>query len=212
MDKKKKQKTKQGGVNRREFMRKGAMAVGTVMASGLTLPAMVKNAGAAKRDHILIGRPNPGTGPLASFGEGTPWVDDRALAEINKDGGIYIKEFGKKVPVKVKIVDTESNPTKAGEMASRLAVKDKVDLMVFYHTPDTVNPVSSMVERYKIPGISLDSPLEPWLEGGPYKWTFHAFWSVEKDIVPNYIGMWEQVKTTTSACGNRSRPTRSWVY
>jgi branched-chain amino acid transport system substrate-binding protein len=195
MDKKKRQKTKHGGVNRREFMRKSALAVGTVMTSGLTLPGMVKNAGAAKRDHILIGRPNPGTGPLASFGEGTPWVDDRALAEINKDGGIYIKEFGKRVPVKVKIVDTESNPTKAGEMASRLVVKDKVDLMVFYHTPDTVNPVSSMVERYKIPGISLDSPLEPWLEGGPYKWTFHAFWSVEKDIVPNYIGMWEQVKT-----------------
>jgi branched-chain amino acid transport system substrate-binding protein len=52
-----------------------------------------------------------------------------------------------------------------------------------------------MVERYKIPGISLDSPLEPWLAGGPYKWTFHAFWSVEKDIVPAYTGMWEQVPT-----------------
>jgi branched-chain amino acid transport system substrate-binding protein len=67
--------------------------------------------------------------------------------------------------------------------------------MLFYHTPDTVNPVSGMVERYKIPGISLDSPLEPWLEGGPYHWTFHAFWSVEKDIVPTYIGMWDKVKT-----------------
>ncbi len=30
---------------------------------------------------------HPGTGPLASFGEGTPWTDDRVLAEINKQGG-----------------------------------------------------------------------------------------------------------------------------
>lgn len=194
MDKKKK-KTRQEGMNRREFMKKGAMAMGVAMTSGLVLPNLVRKAQAARRDYILIGRPNPGTGPIASFGEGTPWVDDRVLKEINKDGGIYIKELGKKLPIKVKILDTESNPTKAGEIASRLILKDKVDLMVFYHTPDTVNPVSSMCERYKIPGISLDSPLEPWLEGGPYKWAFHAFWSVEKDIVPAYTGMWERVET-----------------
>jgi len=180
---------------RREFLKKSTLAVGGAVASGLAVPKLVRPARAAKRDYILIGRPNPGTGPIASFGEATPWVDNRALAEINKDGGIYIKEFGKKVPVKVKIMDTESNPTKAGEIASRLIVKDKVDLMVYFHTPDTVNPVASICERYRMPGISLDAPLEPWLEGGPYKWVFHAFWSVEKDIVPVYTGMWKQVET-----------------
>jgi len=195
MDKGKGKKTGKGGINRREFMKKGAMAVGAAMTSSLVVPKLVKPAKAAGRDYILIGRPNPATGPIASFGEGTPWVDDRVLAEINKDGGIYIKEMGKKVPIKVKIMDTESNPTKAGEIAARLIMKDKIDLMVFYHTPDTVNPVSSICERNKMPAISLDSPLEPWLEGGPYKWAFHAFWSVEKDIVPAYIGMWDQVET-----------------
>ncbi|MBW1721072.1 MAG: ABC transporter substrate-binding protein [Deltaproteobacteria bacterium] len=183
------------GMNRREFMKKGAIAVGAAVTSGLVFPGSARRAEAAKRDYILIGRPNPTTGPLASFGEGTPWTDERALAEINRDGGIYLKELGKKLPVKIKVVDTESNPTKAAEVASRLIVKDKVDLMVFYHTPDTVNPISSICERYRVPGISLDSPLEPWLEGGPYKWVFHAFWSVEKDIVPAYIGMWEKLNT-----------------
>ena len=99
MDEKKK---RQGGMNRREFMKTGAMAMGAAMTSGLVLPNLAKRAEAAKRDYILIGRPNPTTGPLASFGEGTPWVDERVLAEINKDGGIYLKEFGKKVPIKVK--------------------------------------------------------------------------------------------------------------
>lgn len=188
-------KKRQDGITRRDFMKKGAVAVGAAMTSSMALPKLVKPLLAADRDHILIGRPNPSTGPIAAFGEATPWVDDKVLPLINKDGGFYIKEFKKKVPVKIKIVDTESSPTKAGEIASRLIVRDKVDLMVFFHTPDTVNPVSSICERSKVPGISLDAPLEPWLEGGPYRWVHHAFWSVEKDIVPVYTGMWEQVQT-----------------
>lgn len=195
MAKKEEKKTRQKGMNRRDFMKKSAVAVGAAVTSGLILPRIVKPARAASRDHVLIGRPNPTTGPLASFGEGTPWADEKALAEINKDGGVFIKELGKKVPLKVKILDTESNPNKAGEIASRLIVKDKVDMMLFYHTPDTVNPVSAICERYQMPGVSLDSPLEPWLEGGPYKYVFHAFWSVEQDIVPAYTGMWESMPT-----------------
>ena len=192
---KKKKEQRHDGITRRDFMKKGAVAMGAAMTTSMALPTLVKPARAAKRDYILLGRPNPSTGPIADFGAASPWADDRVLAEINKDGGIYIKEYGKKVPVKIKLVDTESNPTKAGEIASRLIVRDKVDMMVFLHTPDTVNPVSSICERYKMPGISLDAPLEPWLGGGPYKWCYHAFWSVEKDIVPVYTGMWEQVPT-----------------
>ncbi len=182
-------------LNRREFVKKSAIAAGTVLAASSSLPKMINTAEAARRDYILIGRPNPATGPLAGFGEGSPWADDIAIKEINKKGGIYIKKLGKKLPIKVKMIDTESNPTKAAEVAARLIVRDKVDLMLFYHTPDTVNPVSSICERYRVPAISLDSPLEPWLDGGPYKWAFHAFWSVEKDIVPTYTGIWDQVKT-----------------
>jgi hypothetical protein len=37
------------------------------------------------------------------------------------------------------MVDTESDPTKAAELASKLILGDKVDLMVVMHTPDTVN-------------------------------------------------------------------------
>jgi len=195
MEKKDENKEITSQMERREFVKKGAIGLGAAMVAGSSLPKLVRTAEASKRDYILIGRPNPATGPIAGFGEGTPWVDDRALAEINKSGGIYVKERGRKLPVKVKILDTESNPSKAAEVAARLIVRDKVDLMLFYHTPDTVNPVASICERFKVPAISLDSPLEPWLEGGPYKWAFHAFWSIEKDIVPVYTGMWDQIKT-----------------
>jgi branched-chain amino acid transport system substrate-binding protein len=181
-------------ISRRDFMKKVGKGTAAVGAAAI-FPKMVKPAWGASRDHILIGRPNPSTGPIAAFGEGTPWVDDRVLAEINKDGGIYIKEYGKKVPVKIKIVDTESDPAKAAELASRLILNDKVDLMVVYHTPATVNPVTSICERHKMPCIALDTPVEMWLTGGPYHWAFHAFWLVEQDGFPAYMGMWDEVET-----------------
>ncbi|MBU1277115.1 MAG: ABC transporter substrate-binding protein [Proteobacteria bacterium] len=156
---------------------------------------MASRARASGRDYILVGRPNPSTGPIAPFGEASPWVEERVLAEINKDGGIYIEEAGKKLPIKIKMVDTESDPTKAAEAASRLIVHDKVDLMIALHTPNTVNPVTAICERYQIPCIALDAPLENWLEGGPYKWSFHSFWSTKLDFAPVYIGMWEQIPT-----------------
>jgi branched-chain amino acid transport system substrate-binding protein len=174
-------------ISRRKFIKTTALAGAAIGASGL-FPPLVRTASAA-RDHILIGHPNPSTGPLAGFGEASPWADDRAVAAINKAGGITID--GKKLPVKVKIVDTQSDPTKAGDAASKLILKDKVDLMVVMHTPDTVNPVAAMCERFEMPCISLDAPVDAWLSGGPYEWNYHAFWTVDT-ISDLYIGMWDK--------------------
>ena len=111
---------KSNEMNRRDFIKKSAVAAGAAAISVSGLSMFNSPAWAGKRDHILIGRPNPGTGPLADFGAPTPWVDERALAKINADGGIYIDKIGKKLPVKVKIMDTESNPTKAAETSPRV--------------------------------------------------------------------------------------------
>jgi branched-chain amino acid transport system substrate-binding protein len=178
------------GIKRRDFLKKSATAAGLAAAGLAGAPKLVGRARAAKRDHILIGHPNPSTGPIADFGAATPWADERALTAINKAGGIYLEDYGKKVPVKVKVVDTESNPTKAAEVTARLITKDKVDLMVVMHTPDTVNPVTAICERYKMPCIGLDAPVEAWLTGGPYHWSYHAFWTVAS-LADIFVGMWD---------------------
>ncbi len=180
-------------ITRREFVKKASLA-----GAALSIPSFTKSIFAAsKRDYILIGRPNPTSGPLSAFGESTPWIDERAIAEINKDGGIFIKEAGKRLPVKVKIVDTESDPTKAADIASKLILQDHVDLMIVLHTPDTVNPVAAVCERYQVPCISADAPIESWLTGGPYKWTFHFHFSVPQ-IVESFIAMWDSVADKTN--------------
>ncbi len=176
-------------ISRRNFLKNMAVSGAALGTAGLLKPAMAR---AAKRGYILIGRPNPSTGPLASFGEATPWVDKIALEAINKDGGIYIKEAGKKLPVQMKLVDTQSSPTLAGEVAQKLILKDEVDIMLVLHTPDTVAPVSAMCDNFEVPCVSLDAPVGAWLSGGPYDWCYHAHWTNE-GIINVYLGMWEEM-------------------
>jgi len=184
---------KLGGLTRRDFVKKVGCAAGALGMSA-ALPGFVRPARAAAKDHILIGRPLPTTGPVAAFTQSTPWLDNKALADINKDGGIYIKEAGKKLPVKVKILDTESNPTKAAELASRLIVMDKVDIMYVSATPATVSPVAAVCERQKMPCVSTMMPNEMFLLGGPYTWCFNASVNVV-DFVASFLQAWDQVQT-----------------
>ncbi len=184
---------RESGVTRRKFIK----MVGSAGIAAAGAPLIPRFARAAARDYILIGHPTPATGPIAPFGETSAWTDERAMAEINKGGGIFIKELNKKLPIRVKAMDTESNPTKAADVASKLILQDKVDLMVVLHTPDTVNPVGATCERYEVPCISSVAPIEPWLTGGPYKWTFHFFWNLEQ-IINVYTGMWNQFADKTT--------------
>ncbi len=181
------------GITRRDFIKKVGYTA-TAVGISSSVPKLLKPARAAQKAHILVGRPIPTTGPVAAFNESSPWIDNKAVAEINKDGGIYIKEFGKKLPVKVSIQDTESNPTKAAELASKLILKDKIDFMYTSSTPATGSPVSAVCERLKMPCVITAVPLEMWLPGGPYHWTFNAGVSV-MHFAKVFLQAWEQVDT-----------------
>ena len=180
-------------VSRRDFIKKVGYTAAAVGLSS-TAPKFLKPAWAAARDHILIGRPLPITGPVSAFTTATPWLDNKAIADMNKDGGIFVKEAGKKLPVRVKIVDTESDPTKAGDIASKLVLNDDVDIMYPSATPATVSPVAAVCERFKIPCVSTMMPVEMFLLGGPFHWTFDASFSV-RDYMASFLQMWNDVKT-----------------
>ncbi|MDR3364739.1 MAG: ABC transporter substrate-binding protein [Clostridiales Family XIII bacterium] len=143
-------------------------------------------------EFIKIGIPNPTTGPIASFGIGTPWAEDLVIDAVNAEGGIYIEEYDKKIPIKAYYVDTESDPTKAGEVTQQLINQEDVDILIARHTPDTALPVSAMAEANQVPCVSLECPVEPWLEGGPYEWVYHSFWRVE-DNCDMFLDMWAEL-------------------
>jgi branched-chain amino acid transport system substrate-binding protein len=181
---------------RREFLKHGVL-LGAAAGGFTAWPGLVARSFAAQRNHILIGHPSPRTGPLAIFGQVSPWADDRITRSVNKAGGIYIKEAGKKLPILIKTVDTQSDPGKASQIAEDLIQKDKVDMMVVMHTPATVNPVSKVCESHSMPCVSADTPLEPWLSDGPYNWCFHTFWSVNS-LSDLFLGIWGEYADQTS--------------
>lgn len=170
-------------------------------AAALALPGCKKSTstetgggtGSAGGDtrEVVIGYVSPQTGPLAPFAAADAFIVERVTKALDAKA---IMVDGKKARFTIKRVDSQSNPTKAGEAAQGLISRDKVDLMVVGHTPDTTNPVGAVCEATKTPCISSLAPIGPWLSGAPYEWTFHFFWDLP-DIINVFTGMWETLPT-----------------
>ena len=175
-------------LTRRDFVKKVGKGVALAGIASVA-PRIVRPARAATRDFILIGRPETITGPVAGFGEPSPWADNRVLDLFHKkEGGIFVEEYGKKVPVKFVMVDCESSGTKAAEIASRLILHDKVDLIMPYQFSEAI---SSICERNQMPCLVVEHPFESWMAGGPYKWSYHAGISF-KAATQSFMNVWEE--------------------
>lgn len=153
-------------------------------------------------DVVKIGYVSPQTGPLAPFGEADKWVIGQMTAAF-KDG---IDIGGKKHAVQIILKDSQSNPNRAGEVASDLVLKDKVALVLTAGTPETANPVSDVCELNEVPCISSVVPWQPWFfgrKGNPatgFNFTYHIFWGLE-DVIANFTNGWQSVKTNKKVGG-----------
>ena len=74
---------------------------------------------------ILFGATVPLSGNLAGFGLGSGWGLKVAVDDINKQGGIFVKEYNRKIPVRLVMVDNVSDPMKAGTLAEDLFCKTR---------------------------------------------------------------------------------------
>jgi branched-chain amino acid transport system substrate-binding protein len=178
------------GIDRRTVL---GWSVGGAVA--LTLPGCKRSAepgasGGNTRE-VVIGYVSPQTGPLAAFAAADAFIVERAVKALDAKA---ITVDGKQARFRVQRVDSESNPTKAGEAAQGLISRDKVDLVVVAHTPDTTNPVGAVCEATRTPCISTVAPIGPWLAGAPYEWTYHFFWDLP-DIIKVFTGMWDGLPT-----------------
>jgi branched-chain amino acid transport system substrate-binding protein len=82
------------------------------------------------KDKIVIGAARPLSGPLAFFEENAfgaiykMWVD-----EVNARGGIYVKEYGKKLPIEMLVYDDKSDMGTMTRLLDKLILQDKVDFV-----------------------------------------------------------------------------------
>ena len=54
------------------------------------------------------------------------------IEDYNKEGGLYVPEYGKKLPIEYIEYDDESNLEKMLSLTEKLIVEDKVDLCLLY--------------------------------------------------------------------------------
>lgn len=98
----------------------------------VTLLVIVSIAGTAlAKDKIVIGQAISLSGPLAGAVaiSGGP-VYELWVEEVNKNGGIFIKEYGKKLPVELIRYDDKSDIGTMTNLLEKLIVEDKVDFIL----------------------------------------------------------------------------------
>lgn len=123
---------------------------------------------------IRVGVVQAQSGMFASFGLSGGFGIQAAVDDINKQGGMQVGN--EKLPIKLFIVDDESDSNKAGSLAESLIAQDNVNFIVSGDEPPHMHAgVSKACDRYKIPYITSAGPMEPWLamrNEAPEKWKY----------------------------------------
>lgn len=94
----------------------------------------------------------------------------RALESIINDrGGINVKEYGKKIPVKFIIYDDGSSPDKSVELYEKLATVDKVHFFIGPAASPILIKASTVAEKYGIPMMGVEGN-SPYIYARGFKW------------------------------------------
>ncbi len=157
-----------------------------------------RRAYAAADATLKVGFISPRTGALAGFGQTDGYVLDlarKALANGFAAGG-------KTYAVTILDRDTQSDPSRASQLAKTLINGDRVDLMLAVSTPETINPVADACEAAGMPCLSTVMPWQAWYYGrgakpgqpSPFKWTYHFGFGVG-EFYKTYLSQWNLVPT-----------------
>jgi branched-chain amino acid transport system substrate-binding protein len=150
---------------------------------------------------IRIGYVTPQTGALAAFGEADAFVLEQMEAYFAENG--VTTADGTSYDVEIITKDTQSDPVRAGDVASELILEDDVDLILVSSTPETTNPVSDQCEANQVVCISTVAPWQAWFFGrgatpdDGFDWTYHFFWGLE-DAQAAYAEIWKVADGATS--------------
>ena len=163
-----------------------------VLAGAGALALMGRNAAAASRT-LKVGFVSPRTGALAGFGQTDGHVLDLVRAALKSGFAAGADTYD----VTILDRDTQSDPSRASQLAKALITSDQVDLMLAVSTPETINPVADACEAAGVPCLSTVMPWQAWYFGrgakpgqpSPFKWTYHFGFGVG-EFIQTYVSQW----------------------
>jgi branched-chain amino acid transport system substrate-binding protein len=136
------------------------------------------------KKEIVIGAPIPLSGILSMEGDEERWAFEQAVKDVNAKGGIFVKQYKQKLPVKLIIADTESDPARSAAVVEMLVRVHKVDLLLSTFSTNLVLPTSDAAEKLKIYYHTTTCILEPW-RAGKFQWsTLYFFETLQAGELP----------------------------
>jgi branched-chain amino acid transport system substrate-binding protein len=147
---------------------------------------------------IKIGAMISLTGPDAAIGGPAKLGYDLAIDEINKGGGVMVKEYGKKIPLELVLLDMETNPEKAIARAEALNAQ-KVPVAV---GTTLIGSSAEIFEKNKLPVVASIMSINAIMDRG-FKHFFNVG-TLNSDIA-------QVVFDTFSALPKGTMPTK-WAF
>ncbi len=103
---------------------------------------------------IVFGAALPLTGSSSNEGGEFKKAYELFQKELNASGGINVKEFGKKIPLKLIIYDDKTDATTSVQMYEKLATEDKVNFFIGGYSTPLVQAQTVVPEKYGIPYVN----------------------------------------------------------
>jgi branched-chain amino acid transport system substrate-binding protein len=117
------------------------------------------------------------------------WVD-----EVNRGGGIYLKKYGRKLPLKLVTYDDRSEAATARRYYERLVTVDRVHLLFGPYSSPLTFTASTASEQHQVPFIAICAN-SPKVYNRGFKWIVCVI-----DAAPRYTyRYWEMVKAEKKA-------------
>src|SRR5262245_36570699 len=135
------------------FLTRGmAFIVGFLVLLGIG----VGGAAEAPND-ILIGATLPLSGRFTPMAGSFDRLCQSWAKLVNAQGGIYVKAYDKKLPVKFIIYDDKSEPAESAKFYERLVTVDKVHLVLGPFSSHITKAAVTVADKYKVPMVMAEA-------------------------------------------------------
>ncbi len=168
----------------------GVIAVGLVMSMMVAGMGMAVAAAPAPTS-IKLGAAIALTGAMASGGKDVRAGYEIAVKHINDAGGVMVKEYNKKLPLELLIVDDESDSVKTTTRLDKFSSVDNVVAFLGGFSSDLNVVGMSTAEKNKVPWIGVTVAAEAPFKKG-FKYVFVPF-SLAGDQVVAFYDMLDSI-------------------
>lgn len=142
-------------------------ALAVLLVMGVHSPIMAQ----AQKTEIKVGFSMSLTGRQAPAAEGQMQSYIMWSEQVNKKGGILVKELGRRLPVKLVYYDDKTIPDTTVRIYEKLITDDKVDLLLSPSGSPQHFAIVALTEKYRVPVVGSTAASVKVRElGAKYMW------------------------------------------